>query len=388
MYMIWQSVRDRWQWRRLQERLRQHQPLLIGVTGSSSASLAQEAIALAVQGPHDIAYAPPQALRSGYGAAPQLEALLHGKPNTVILNIAAQHPGDIDWVAQQLPFQIVVATNVGSKNLDEFGDKNMVAHEHTSLVSTLPKTGHAILNADDELVANMAYHTTALVTLYGTSSRADVRLVRSLRLPTGRQGFALEVAVRKRHHQLSLPRLTAFSQIYAALAALAVADVLEKDLNQIISVLSELHPYPGQLSLTSTPAGAKILDGSAEATPETVLAALHTLRTWPAEALAKAGRRIAILGDLTDQAGETVSAHKRVGRAAAESTHIFIAVGQHMRHAGGEALLRRPGPDVHHFTTSAEVGEWLAPYLTEGDVILVMGSPNMHMQKVVTSLAE
>ncbi|MEK7556914.1 MAG: hypothetical protein AAB538_02970, partial [Patescibacteria group bacterium] len=202
--------------------------------------------------------------------------------------------------------------------------------------------------------------------------------------------FALEVAVGKRHYQLSLPKLVAFSQTYAALAALAVAHLLEKDLDRAAAALSELHPPAGKLSLVPTPSGALILDSSREATPESMLAALHTLRTWsalPAEASAKAGRRIAVLGDLTDQAGETIGAHKKIGRAAAESTHIFVAVGQHMRYAGGEALLRRPGPDVHHFLTPSEVGEWIKPYLAANDVILIMGSPDMHMEKIVADLS-
>ncbi len=86
------------------------------------------------------------------------------------------------------------------------------------------------------------------------------------------------------------------------------------------------------------------MDYSADATPETVLGALHTLRTFPAT------RRITIVGDITDLGAETVVAQKKIGQAAAENVHILIAVG---------ALM-----------------------------ILVAGSPGMHLEKVVADLTQ
>lgn len=355
-------------WRRARHYVSRRQPLLVGITGSSNVDLTTEALELALleQGPLHVT-------ETTLGMnVPESPA------QTILAKIPAQKPGDVDYVAKQLPWKIAVVTSISSKHLHIFGSKAMVAHEHTSLVSALPETGHAILNADDELVANMAHHTAARVTRYGTSAQADVRLVRSVQSAHG--GFSIEVAVGKNHYQLSLPNIISFPQIYPALAALAVCQVVEGDMKAAVRNMSQLHPAPGEMSVAAGRHGARLIDASADATLETMLAGLHTLRTFPGK------RRVAILGDLADLGGETVFAHKKIGRAAAENVHMFIAVGADMRHAGAQALQNRPGPDVHHFENSAEVSEWLAPYLTKDDAVLITGSPDMHMEKIVADL--
>lgn len=374
--MFLQSLKQRRQWRRARQYAARYEPLLIGVTGSWNVNLITEALELVL---------------SEQGRLHVVETasginLPESPVQTIITKISAQKPGDVDHLAQQLPWKIAVVTNIGSKHLDLFGNKAAVVHEHTSLVSALPEDSHAILNADDELVANMARHTAAHVVFYGTAARSHVCLVRSVQ--SARGGFSAEVADGKNHYQLSLPNVISFSQIYPALAALAVCQTVGGNMKSAVNNLSQLHPAPGEMSITAGFHGARLIDGSADATLETMLAGLHTLRTFPGK------RRIAILGDIADLGGETVFAHKKIGRAAAENVHIFIAVGPHMRHAGAQALQNRPpgsstagGPDVHHFETSAEVGEWLAPYLTSDDTVLITGSPGMHMEKIVADLS-
>lgn len=374
--MAFFGMQKRRPWRQVRRDVEQRQPILIGIVGSGNVALTAAAIALALQ-----------ATRSVHvSAATRKQPPALGEASVAVVGLSTERPGDIKFLGEQLPWNIVIATRVASENLALFGSKETVAHEHTSLVSALGNTSYAILNADDELVANMAYHTPAHVVFFGGSARSHVRLVRSAHLPTG--GFAVEVAVGQRHYQFSLPNLLAFSQVLAALAALAVADLLNVDIETAATKVSELQPSRGELSPMNLPQGAKVIDASASATPEAMLSALHTLTTL------RAKRKIAILGDIVDLGSEAVGMHRKIGRAAAESAHVFVAVGSLMRQAAGEALKRRSlgfgstsGPDVHQFETSAEVGPWLKSYLTPNDVILVMGSPDMHLERIVTDLS-
>lgn len=374
--MFLQALKQRRQWRRARQYAALHQPLLVGVTGSWNVNLVTEALELVL---------------SEQGRLHVMETASginfpESPVQTIITKISAQKPGDVDYAASQLPWKIAVVTNIGSKHLDLFGDKAAVAHEHTSLVSALSEDNHAILNADDEFVANMAHHATSHTVFYGTAARSHVRLVRSVQ--SARGGFSAEVAVGKNHYQLSLPNVISFSQIYPALAALAVCQTVGGNMKAAVGNVSQLHPSPGELSVTAGIHGARLIDGSADATLETMLSALHTLRTFPRDLPTGARRRrVAILGDMTDLGGETVFAHKKIGRAAAENVHMFIAVGNHMRHAGAQALQHRPGPDVHHFNNASEVGDWLAPYLTPEDAVLIMGSRDMHLEKIVADLS-
>ena len=360
------SIRRRLQRRKFRNFISRVQPVIIGVTGVNLSPLAAHAIGLVLHPHRQLA----TSLAEATGNARAVD--------TLILTLPAPAPGAVDRVVAATPFSIGVVTDMSSAHLDVFASKSMLAHELTSLPISLTKDGIAIVNSDDELTAAMAAAVPARVVQFGTNAAADVRLIRSRPLP--RIGFAIEIAVGARHFQGSLPYLIHFPHVYAALAALSVAHAMNLDVNQSLQHLAALRPLPGQLDVKASPQSARILDGSAFATPESMHAALHTLHTRSLD------RRIAVLGDIESLGVETTGAHKRIGRAAVLAANIFIAVGRNMRLAGAEALRVNHGPDVHHFDSAPEVGEWLAPYVRPDDTILVMGSPEMEMQAVVADL--
>jgi UDP-N-acetylmuramoyl-tripeptide--D-alanyl-D-alanine ligase len=132
------------------------------------------------------------------------------------------------------------------------------------------------------------------------------------------------------------------------------------------------------MNIVSALGGGRILDDSANATPESLMHALETLRALPS------ARRIAVIGDIANLGRTTERIHRQIGRLAAQTASMVIAVGLDMRWAGGEAL--QAGSDVHHFDTADEVGKWLGDFLQADDTILVSGGRAMHMEQVVERL--
>jgi UDP-N-acetylmuramyl pentapeptide synthase len=122
----------------------------------------------------------------------------------------------------------------------------------------------------------------------------------------------------------------------------------------------------------------RIIDDSANATPESLQQALETLRALPSR------RRIAVLGDIANLGRATERLHREVGRQAAQTANMLIAVGEHMRTAGREALQR--GIDVHHFDTPDDAGKWLADFLRAEDTVLVSGGREMQLGRLVERL--
>ena len=68
-----------------------------------------------------------------------------------------------------------IVLNVGPVHLERAGSIETIARAKRELIEALPAGGHALLNADDPLVAAMAPHTDATVTTFGTTEGAQVR---------------------------------------------------------------------------------------------------------------------------------------------------------------------------------------------------------------------
>src|SRR5205807_740857 len=77
--------------------------------------------------------------------------------------------------------------------------------------------------------------------------------------------------------------------------------------------------------------GARIIDDSYNASPESVLAALKLLSELPGQ------RKIAVLGDMRELGTASVPAHRRVGRYAAEVVDLLLVYGAESRVAAEEA---------------------------------------------------
>ncbi|MEX2055083.1 MAG: Mur ligase family protein, partial [Candidatus Andersenbacteria bacterium] len=380
-------------WQRAADYVATYKPRLIGVAGSTGKTFTRQAIAVAL-GDSVHVRTPDHNDNSLRGIALSVlgipsprtpltwmsllsrsfvKELKVEEPTTIVVEYGTAKPGELDWAASKVPLAVLVVTNVEAKHLTLFGSKEMIAHEYASLVVTLLPEVTLVLNADDSLVLSLAEKTKARVVTYGSADGANVRLIRTQRLP--HHGFACEVSVRGRTYELHLPQLITRRQISSLLAALAVATLAGTgDMQSVISKLQKLSAPPGRMRLLKGLNNALLVDDTYNATPEDMLGGLETLRSLPAR------RRIAILGDISDLGAEENRWHQKIGKFAGDVAHIVVLVGQAMRHAGTEALQK--GVDVHHFDTSEDVGKWIAGYLQDGDVVLIKGSRSMHMEEV------
>jgi cyanophycin synthetase len=79
----------------------------------------------------------------------------------MVLELAARNLGQIKDLTRIAPPQIGVVLNVGTAHLGVFGGKEAIAKAKGELVESLPRTGVAVLNADDPLVRAMRRFTRA-----------------------------------------------------------------------------------------------------------------------------------------------------------------------------------------------------------------------------------
>lgn len=383
-------------WRRTQDYLATYKPLVVGVAGSAHLPLTQEAVRSTLALTCNV-YAPKitgtatldvaltilgvESLSAQAGwfkllTGSLIREIKEPEADTLVLELATHRPGDMDFLATLLPVDVAIVTNIDSTATQYFGSKEFVAHEVMPLVVSLKAKGLAILNADDPLILGMSEHTKARVVTFGHSPKADVKLMRATRLSSG--GFVSEIMVGGKMYELHQKHLLSRRQLETSLAALALAHAMNSDMAQTVARLAALTPPAGCLKQETLRHSAAILDDSREASPESMMAALETLRALPAR------RKIAVLGDIGELGGESVLVHRTVGHLTGQVAQVAIFVGYNMREAGKRAL--SAGIDMHHFDQAADVGKWLEDFLHEGDLVLICGGREMQMGEIVRRL--
>jgi UDP-N-acetylmuramoyl-tripeptide--D-alanyl-D-alanine ligase len=312
---------------------------------------------------------------------------LTAKHERAVLEMGMYDLGEIAQLARISLPQTGVVTNVGPTHLERLGTMERIAWAKTELPRALPPAedgGVAILNLDDPLVWAMAGETEARVFSYGLDQGADLWAddIESV----GFEGIRFRLHHGQELIHARLPMLGRHS-VHTALRAAAVGLVEGLSWGEIVAGMRD---QSAQLRLVAVPgpAGSTILDDTYNSSPASCIAALTLLHELAGRE--RAGRRIAVLGDMYELGAYSDEAHKLVGRRARDVVDLLVTVGRLGRIIGEEAVKAgMTESSVHAVESNAEAVDLLLALLepaSSGDLILVKGSRGLAMEGIVTAL--
>lgn len=169
-------------------------------------------------------------------------------------------------------------------------------------------------------------------------------------------------------------------QAYAALAAAAVGLACKLNLEEIATALHKCRPLPGRMNLIEGVKKTLIIDDTYNAAPLSAVSALSYLQSMKGS-----GRKIAVLGDMTELGIYTEEGHCEVGRRAAEAVDILVTVGRRAKFMSDAA--RAAGiSTVKEFDDLQAAGKYLESTLKPYDMVLVKASQAMRLEKVVKEI--
>lgn len=295
-----------------------------------------------------------------------------------VIELGANHPGEIDYLTGLARPDVAVLNNAGRAHLEGFGSLEGVARAKAEIIRGLGPDGIFVFNADDHfaglwrgLSAHLAQRTFGVREPADVSSPADsYRIAWSggrfeARFTVFCDGCEIDVrlGLAGEHNRMN------------ALAAVAGSIALGAEPADVAPALAALQPVPGRLSPVPGINGARLIDDSYNANPDSVLAALQVLVAAP-------GRRTLVLGDLAELGVDDAELHRELGRqAAAAGIDRLVTVGR-LSELASEAF----GSNGRHFADRRTLVESLAAGLSDEDSVLVKGSRSARMDEVVASL--
>lgn len=311
-------------------------------------------------------------------------------PDCLVLEVGADHPGDISNTAKWLKPHIAVITKVSKTpvHVEFFPSPEKVFEEKASLATSVRSGGAVVLYSDDEKVmsiAKMVEKNNVKVFSFGLNENADIRGVNNKidydeRLRPA--SFSFDVVSDGQNYPVKIKKVIGETYMYPILSAIAVVKAKNLDINTSIKALNEYDAPKGRMNILEGINDSVIIDDTYNSSPDAVMSAFNSLKN-----LQCSGKKIAVLGDMMELGKHSNDEHKNIGRESVKFVNMLITVGSRSYATASEAISAGfPKENVFSFDRSHEAGEFLVSKISSGDIVLVKGSQSTRMERVVVLL--
>lgn len=300
----------------------------------------------------------------------------------LVLEMGMRGLGHIRYLCTIAQPDIALVVNVGSAHVGMLDGPEDVARAKGEIVEQLAADAVAVLNADDPRVVAMADRTAARVLTFGESPTSDVR-ARDVRLDSlGRASF--ELVVPDEPAETVTLQLHGEHFVSAALAAAAVGHVVGMSSGAIAERLCQAEPRSRwRMEVRTTARGVTVVNDAYNANPESVRAALKTLRSMQG-----GGRTWAVLGEMRELGDASLDEHDAIGRLAVRlDISRLVCVGDATKVMHLAASNEGSWGDESMWVPDAESAiAVLDDQLESGDVVLLKASRAVGLEVIASHL--
>ncbi|MFN5510843.1 MAG: UDP-N-acetylmuramoyl-tripeptide--D-alanyl-D-alanine ligase [Burkholderiales bacterium] len=353
---------------------RQFSVPVIGVTGSNGKTTVKEMIAAILGEAHGTAHrlATRGNLNNEIGV-PLTVLGLAATHRSAVIEMGMNRPGEIAWLAEIAQPTVALVNNAQREHQEFLHTVQATAIENGQALAALPADGVAVFPGDDP-------HTSIWEALAGArrSLRFGWTAGANLDVHASEQAdpadFELTLAGQRLRIRLSI---SGRHNIRNALAAAACAHAAGIGCDAIAGGLAAFRPASGRLRELRGLQGARVIDDSYNANPDSVRAAIDVLAVAPTP-------RVLVLGDMAEVGDDGPRFHEEVGHYARE--HRL----EHLLACGPASLQTAQafGMGAEHFADAAAVIDRARELAGPATTVLVKGSRSMTMERVVAALTQ
>lgn len=288
-----------------------------------------------------------------------------------VIEMGANHVGEIDYLTHIARPDIALVNNVGPAHLEGFGSLENIAKTKAEIYNGLSENGVAVINLDDEFSTYWEDYCAAInsigkvVTFSMHDESADVYAE-----PVADNHYQFITQSGKADVKLKVPGKHNVMNALAATAATYSAGVA---LSSIAASLSAFENIKGRLTATISAQGYQVIDDTYNANPLSVSAAIDVLAAIADK------KTVLVLGDMAELGENAEKLHSEIGSKAKQS-------GIKNLYATGKLsvnTVRAFGENGFYFEDKNQLINALQKNLTGSEVVLIKGSRSAAMEEVV-----
>lgn len=353
---------------------------VIGITGSNGKTTVKEMVA-AILGAYDLTHANTLFTQGNLNndiGVPLTLLRLNEQHRYAVIEMGANHPGEIQYTSHYVQADVVIITNVGAAHIEGFINLDGVAKAKGEIIQTLNQSGVAVLNRDDDYFDYWkSIAGTRKLLSFGINNIADIT-AHSVKTTIIDHEFATSFKLVTKAGELAIQlRLAGLHNVVNALGAAAACLALGIDLQQIKLGLESVKPVTGRLQPLVSRLGNIVIDDTYNANSASLKAALDVLANCT-------GQKWVVLGAFGELGPESQKIHEEMGQMIRENGVVrLLAVGSEARNT-----VKFFGQGARFFDNQDDLIGVLKHELKGDEVILIKGSRTQRMEHVVAALVE
>lgn len=295
-----------------------------------------------------------------------------------VAELTEEKPGVMDEMLPLLRPGVGIVTVARHDHISAYESPEGIVREMGKLVASLPRSGTAVLNADDERVLAMADACRGRVITYGLSPAARLRAESIDAAWPGR--LALTVVYGDERVRVRT-RLCGAHFVPSVLGAIGGGLASGLSLTECAEAIEHIAPFTGRMQPVTTDDGVTFIRDDFKAPLWTLDASLEFMRA------AHAARKIVVIGELSDTGPGKVEKYAKAANKALDVADIAVFAGpwassaHKARRVGRKEVLRV-------FSQVYDAARYVNSIARAGDLILLKGTNKQdHLVRIVLARA-
>lgn len=347
---------------------------VVGITGSVGKSTTKEMVARVLETTFRTAKTP--ANHNNDIGMPMAILDMPEDTQVAVVEMGMNHFREMAYLSRIARPDLAAIINIGTAHMEYLGSQEGIRKAKMEILEGMLPDARLLLNGDDTMLRSLAeqpqqpiiyFGSDEMCSVYATDVRQDGELLRFVVHDDGGDSFPVQLHAEGQHY------------VSDALAAITVGLAMSVEPGAIQAGLDSFRNMAGRQEVLQF-GGMTVIKDCYNAGPESMEAALKVLG-------AKAGRRIAVLGDMLELGACTPAEHYRIGRMAAQKSDYVFAYGPNADRVISGCVTG--GMDRIHakdYTDKDKLIKELQFTLKPGDFVLVKGSHGMRMEQIVDAL--
>ncbi|MFC2091482.1 UDP-N-acetylmuramoyl-tripeptide--D-alanyl-D-alanine ligase [Elusimicrobiota bacterium] len=352
-------------------------PLVIAVTGSSGKSTTVRILESILTGDH-VVTASPHSFNNHIGL-PLTVMKMNTKTQIAILEMGANHKGEIGYLCNIALPKIGIITNVGDAHIGNFGSIDAILNTKFELADSLADGATLVYNNDQENLKDKAvtYGDKLNLVGFGMTGKAEVtgtlieRDVLSSIFEV--DGFLFKI------------KIPGLFNVYNSLAAIAVAKILDIDFNKVNSKLNSVKSMDHRLQYLNV-RGIEILDDSYNSNPNSIKNLFsELLKMYPQKNI------IAVISEMLELGNFASQMHMDIGEFISNTNNIeyLLAGGKYVNDIiEGAEKGQIEKANIYRFGNNKEAADLIKKISTKDSLVVLKASRLAHLENIIKYLKE
>ncbi|MBQ8689170.1 MAG: UDP-N-acetylmuramoyl-tripeptide--D-alanyl-D-alanine ligase [Clostridia bacterium] len=295
----------------------------------------------------------------------------------LILEIGMNHLGEISEISGTVNPDIAVITNIGNAHIGNLKSRSNIAKAKTEITDGM-MNGTVLVPFDEPLLSGISKRMTVSL----TDGQANFFLIP---LAINETGSIFDFYSSKKIFLSKRLNVIGKHHLHCFAYALSVAVLLGMDDAELTSALKHidstlLRQKRIQIGLYD------IFDDTYSSSPEAVIETMKMLTIY------KSIRKSAVLGDMLELGDKSEEMHYKIGKCATECgfnrLYLYGKFSSYTAHGAESSGMNKNRIHINSDISAPEITVSQIKATYNGELMIIKGSHDLHMEKIITLLSE